>query len=140
MGWNTTGNITINSLLQVAGFFSIPASSNTFLGTAGFTVGTLSNSSGGAQTYTFTVGNTYTINNALNILNTSSTTIVTSSHAVNRATLILTNGATCTVRGNFTRINATGGRTINTWNGTVTDCLNVRNFTDFQGVSNTIIN
>jgi hypothetical protein len=140
IGWNTTGNITINSLLQVAGFFSIPGSSNTFLGTAGFTVGTLANSSGGAQTYTFTVGNTYTINNALTIYNTSSTTIVTSSHAVNRATLILTNGATCTVRANFTRINATGGRTINTWNSTVTDCLNVRNFTDFQGVSNTIIN
>ena len=35
---------------------------------------------------------------------------------------------------------ATGGRTINTWNSTVTNCLNVRNFTDFQGVSNSIIN
>jgi hypothetical protein len=134
--------VTLNSTLNVTGTFTL-SFNNTFAGTSGFIVGTLSKvlSSGGSLTLTLQNGVTYIINNSFITRNTqNSNNAITSNDATLRANLILTNGATCNVGGNFTRINATGGRTINTWNGTVTNCLNVRNFTDFQGVSNTIIN
>ena len=134
--------VTLNSTLTVTGTLT-PSFTNTFSGTSGFIVGTLSRAltTGGSPVLTLQNSVTYIINNSFINRNTgSSNNTITSNDATLRANLILTNGATCNVSGNFTRINATGGRTINTWNSTVTNCLNVRNFTDFQGVSNSIIN
>jgi hypothetical protein len=147
MSFNTVNvfnniTVTLNSTLTVTGTLT-PSFNNTFSGTSGFIVGTLSKvlSSGGSLTLTLQNGVTYIINNSFATRNTANlNNFITSNDATLRANLILTNGATCNVSGNFTRINATGGRTINTWNSTVTNCLNVRNFTDLQGVSNTIIN
>ena len=139
---NSNITVTLNSTLTVTGTLGLPFV-NTFSGTSGFVVGTLTKAvaSGGSPILTLQNGVTYIINNSFITRNTGSVNnTITSNDATLRANLILTNGATCNVRGNFTRINATGGRTINTWNSTVTDCLNVRNFTDFQGVSNSIIN
>ena len=134
--------VTLNSTLTVTGTMSLTFVT-TFSGTSGFIVGTLSRvlTSGGSPVLTLQNSVTYIINNSFITRNPgSSNNTITSNDATLRANLILANGATCNVRGNFTRINATGGRTINTWNSTVTNCLNVRNFTDFQGVSNSIIN
>jgi hypothetical protein len=134
--------VTLNSTLTVTGTMTLTFVT-TFSGTSGFIVDTLSKvgASGGSPILTLQNGVTYIINNSFITRNTqNSNNAITSNDATLRANLILTNGATCNVGGNFTRINATGGRTINTWNGTVTNCLNVRNFTDFQVVSNTIIN
>ena len=134
--------VTLNSTLTVTGTMSLTFVT-TFSGTSGFIVGTLSRvlTSGGSPVLTLQNSVTYIINNSFITRNPgSSNNTITSNDATLSANLILANGATCNVRGNFTRINATGGRTINTWDSTVTNCLNVRNFTDFQGVSNSIIN
>lgn len=60
---------------------------------------------------------------------------ISSNSATLQAILTLKNGATCNTIYRFTRIDASGGRTINTFNGVVTDCVNVRSFTDLQTVA-----
>jgi hypothetical protein len=131
--------VTLNSLLTVTGTLTLSFIS-IFNGTAGFTVGTLSKIQSTTINTPLTLQNsvTYTITNSFLIRNNNSSTSISSNDATLRANLILVNGATCNVSCNFTRIDATGGRTINSWNGTITDCLNVRSFTDFQGIANNI--
>jgi hypothetical protein len=92
------------------------------------------------NTVTFKNSLTYTITNSLAVLNTANLLNVNfvSDSATLRANLILRTGATCNVCARFTRIDATGGRPINTWNSTVTDCINVRSFTDLRTVVTSI--
>jgi hypothetical protein len=136
---NNNVTVTLNSLLTVTGTLTL-SFTNTFAGTTGFTVGTLSKnlSSGGSTPLTLQNSVTYTVTNAIVSRNTGSSNPISSNDATLRANLILVNPATCNVSANFTRINATGGRTINSWNGVITDCLNVRSFTDFQGIGTSI--
>jgi hypothetical protein len=143
VGVNATNNgstITLNSLLTATGTLTLTFT-NTFAGTAGFTVGTLSKIVTTSINTPLTLQNsvTYTVTSAIVSRNLGGPNSIISNDATLRANLILVNPATCNVSCNFTRINATGGRTINTWNGVVTDCINVRNYTGLQGVSNTII-
>jgi hypothetical protein len=132
---NGAHTLIINSLLRFSGFILLGQSNKIFSGTSGFECATLLNF-GIADTRTFQNGVTYTINSSFDYRGGT----FISNHPTLRANILLKNGAISSTNCNFTRIDSSGGRTINTWNGTVTDCLNVRNFTDFQGVSNTIIN
>jgi hypothetical protein len=105
-----------------------------FAGTAGFICGTLTGGSGGgvASTATLQAGITYTVTSALTI-NTSrigAINTIASSSATVKAILTLNPNATCNVLSNFTRIDSSAGRTISTFNGTVTDCLNIVRFND----------
>jgi len=132
------GTFTLNSLLLVSGTLTLDYGSNTFLGTAGFTVGTLTTSSTILNNinFIFNTGNTYTITSSLYAVGTlSNPTVFRSIDAVSRVNFVLNNGASCTSNINFTRIDASGGRPINAWNGTITDCINVRSFTDLRTVS-----
>ena len=138
---NNNVNVTLNSLLTITGTLTL-SFTHTFAGTSGFIVGTFSRVTNNSTNVTLTLQNsiTYQINNSFITRNTFPAPITISSNdATLRANLILVNPATCNVSCNFIRINASGGRTINSWNGVITDCLNIRSYTGLQGVSNTII-
>jgi hypothetical protein len=131
--WNNialsgTSTFTLNSLLTATGTVTISATSLiTFAGAYGFTFATLTFSNSVARTQTFANGVTYTITTALNAYTSSIGTplLFTSNHASNRANITLQIGASCNVLANFTRIDASGGRPIKTFNGTITDSPNV---------------
>lgn len=140
---NVTATYTINSLLRVSGTLQMAYNgATTVTGSAGFTVGTINfgTNQGLTLTHTFKTGNTYTVTTALNtISNVNGGATFASSDGTNRVTFILQQGATCNTNISFTRIDNSAGRTINTWNGTVTNSLNVRSFTDLQTVARTFV-
>jgi hypothetical protein len=127
---------TINSTLTGTGTFSTEAST-TFTGTHGWVCGTLSHTGVSAFTVTLQEGITYEITTLLSVFSSriGSAVLFTSSSGVNRANLILRRGAECRCLCNFTRIDASGGRPIRTFNGVVTDSPNVVSFFDLKPVS-----
>ena len=140
IGANNT--ITLNSTLTTSGNLSIDSPVNTtFLGIAGFDVGTLSVSVTVNNPFlSLKDGSTYIVRNSLSIISNQSFLLnITSSHASNRAIFILQNGASCKASCSFTRIDASGGRPINTWNGVVNNSINIRSFTDLQTVASSSI-
>jgi len=148
ISWNnitlTSGatTVTINSLLTITGTLTFPVSSGiTFAGSAGWTCSTLTNASNSGTTITLVNGVTYTITTAFNAFNSRIGAILlfTSDHASNKAILTLNQGATCNVLANFTRIDASAGRTIWTFNGTITTCTNINQFKDIIPVSSTFV-
>lgn len=106
----------------------------TFTGNAGFTCGTLLNQSTSSTTVNLKDGLTYTIQNSLNCYTTrvGSALLFTSSDPSNRSFVTLNFGATCQCLANFTRIDATGGRPIRTFNGVVVDSPGVISFFDLR--------
>ena len=127
---------TITSLLTITGTLTLSSGSTcAFAGTAGFTCSNLiGGASGLAQILTLQAGITYTATSALTVNGTRIGLMqtITSSSGVGgtKAILTLNSGATCKVLSNFTRIDASAGKTISTFNGTVTDCSNVIRFND----------
>lgn len=126
---NNTATLTINSLLTVTATFFLSGSfAFTFAGSAGFTVGTLSYTTLSVNSCTLANGVTYTVTTALTCFSTriGSIALFTSDHATNKAILTLQSAsAQCNVLASFTRIDASQGRPVITFDGTVTDCLNV---------------
>jgi hypothetical protein len=125
---------TINSLLTVTGTLASATSGTlTFAGTSGWTVGTLSIGSAVTATFTFQHGVTYTITTSLQCFSSRVGSIVlfTSDDGTATAAIVLQAGAICSVLANFTRIDATGGRTINTFHGTLTTTTNIFSYTDY---------
>lgn len=149
ISWNnvtfSTVNLTytINSLLTVTGTLTISPSNGTYTiaGTAGFTAGTFSCAFTGATTVTLQNSITYTITTAFNCFSSRIGTIpvFASNDGTLKAILTLQQGATCNVLANFTRIDAGAGRSINTFNGTVTSCTNVNAFNDLKTVASTFV-
>jgi hypothetical protein len=125
---------TINSLLTCATITFGGTTSNIIAGTAGFTCDTLNCTQVTTHTVTLKEAITYTITTAFNCYTSrvGASVLFTSAHASTKAILTLVNPSSCNVLANFTRIDASGGRTINTFNGTLTDCTNVRSFHDRQ--------
>jgi hypothetical protein len=140
---------SLTSNLTVLGTFnmftaapSIVANPVTFSGSGSFSIANLYYN--GLNTVqrdiTLTAGQTYTITTSLRTVGTSTTQFqapcrIISSNGVTRANLTLSAAATCSAIIDFTRINASGGRTINTWNGVVTDCVNINTYTDLKTVA-----
>ena len=133
---NASITLTINSLLSATGTFSQGTNTVTYSGTSGFTVGTFDMTATSSNTITFANTVTYTITNSLTCFKSRNAAPVTftSNHATNKAIITLNQGASCNVLANFTRIDASGGRTIRTFNGTVTNCTNVQEFHDLQTI------
>lgn len=130
-------SISITSTLTISGTLTINNGiSLTLGGTHGFVAHTVACNHISSATQTFVNGVTYTITNAFNAFasRTGSILAFTSNHASNKAIITLAQGATCNVLASFTRIDASGGRPIRTFNGTVTDCVNIYPFNDV-GVS-----
>lgn len=140
MNWNSitisiTSTITINSLLSVTGTLTINAGQAiTFAGTAGFTVSTFTVSTADVRTHTLANGLSYTVTTAFNCFLSRNGSIVlfTSDHATLRPTVILNQGAICNVLASFTRIDASNGRSILSFNGTITDSPNIFAYTDIK--------
>jgi hypothetical protein len=135
---NGTGQTyTINSALVGSGTLTIgTGAATTFAGSAGFTCATLLNQSTSATTISFKEAITYTITSGLScyLSRNGSTVLFTSSHATTKAIFALQNGATCNLLADLTRIDASPGRTLNSYNGIITSCINVREFHDLQSV------
>ncbi len=143
MSWNTVATsattaqiYTINSLLSAATLNLGLATTQNFTGTAGFEVTTLSCAAISVQTINFKESITYTVTDTFSCYQArvGSIPLFTSAHASLRANILLpNNGSTvCNVLASFTRIDASGGRTINSFGGTISDCVNVRQFYDYQ--------
>lgn len=145
VSWNNiiisaTSTITNNSLLTVTGTLTISAGATiTFAGTTGFSVATLTISSVDARTHTLVNGVTYTITTAFNcfLSRIGAIVIFTSDDGTIKSKLTLNQGATCNVLASFTRIDASGGRTIFTFNGTLTTTTNIVSITDLSFVTGT---
>jgi hypothetical protein len=133
--------ITISSQLTVSGLLRISGISGLiFTGTHGWTVGTLLALHTQAGSITLEEALTYTITSSFECFSSriGSTVLFTSSHASNKAILTLQNPAACNVLANFTRIDASNGRTIPTFNGTITNCLNIVEFHDLPTSSHAL--
>jgi hypothetical protein len=133
---NGAFTITINSLLKFNGNLILGQLTKTYAGTSGWETNFLSIASIGTNTQILKNGNTYKVNSNLTI--TSPISFISDSLTL-RANMLLTNGATCNTNSSFTRIDASGGRVIDTWNGVVTDCVNVRSYNDLRTVATAII-
>jgi fibronectin-binding autotransporter adhesin len=147
VSWNNvnciTNNqtVTINSLLTATSFTVASALSVLILaGTHGINVANFILSSTGINTVTLQESVTYTITSAFNCFSSRVGSIVlfTSSHGTDKAILTLDNPASCNVLASFTRIDASNGRTIPTFNGTITDCLNIVEFHDLPTSSHAL--
>jgi len=133
MSWNnitattSTQTWTINSLLTCTGTLSVGVATTTFGGSAGWTTATFTGTNTAAITITFAHSVTYTITTAFtcNTSRVGSIYNFTSDDGTIKAIITLNQGATCNVLASFTRIDASAGRSIVTFNGTVTTCLNV---------------
>jgi hypothetical protein len=145
--WNTINCInagqivTINSLLSATTLTIGATTGITFAGSSGFTAGTFSTTQIANQLVTLQHGVTYTVTSAFNFSasRVGSINAFTSDDASIKAILTLNKGATCNVLANFTRIDASNGRTINAYNGTVTSCLNINSYTDLKTISRTFV-
>ena len=123
---------TISSALYVTGTLTASNTPTTFAGAAGFSCGTLTSIATGASTINLADGVTYTVRSALtcNTTRIGAIQTIASSSATVKAILTLNPGATCNVLSNFTRIDASAGRIIRSFNGTITDCLNIVQFNE----------
>lgn len=121
---------TINSALTLSGTLTFSGTTGaTFAGTAGWSTATFISTATGTTTITLQNSVTYTVTGSFT-MRAALTMTVTSNDGTIKATLTLNNGATCNTSSAFTRIDASAGRAINTFNGTVTTCNNVFSFTD----------
>lgn len=134
---SSSPTITLGSLLTATGTVRVNnAIGVTYSGSFGFSYNTLIYDNASANTQTFVNGVTYTITNSLQGYQSRMVSILalTSDHATNKAIITLNQGATCNLLANLTRIDASGGRTIRTFNGTITSCTNVQEFHDLQTI------
>lgn len=120
----TTGTITLNSLLTVTGTLSVGTSGNvSFIGTNGFTCGTFNCVTAG-RTITFTQPRTYTVTSNLTITGSSASRVTFTSSSTG-ALFNLQVGATQSVQNcNATWIDSSGGQTIYTSAGTLSNTTN----------------
>lgn len=130
INWNnvtiTTGTVTLNSLLTVNGTLSVGSAGNvTFAGTHGITYNTFSCITAG-RIINLTAGITYLGTNSLTVNGTSGSKVLfVSTSGIVKAIFNLQNGATQSVTNcNATRIDSSGGQTIYTSEGTLTDTIN----------------
>jgi hypothetical protein len=143
MTWNTVSTTatsgktyTLNSLLS-ASTITIQGSTVTFSGTSGFSTTTLSCPSTNAQTITLAASITYTItsNFTCNSSQVGGIVAFVSSTPGTQYKINLTNPGTCNVLANFTDADASGGRSITTFNGTISNCNNVVSYPDYVTIA-----
>lgn len=139
--------VTLNALLSVSNNLTYAQTSAiTLAGSFGFTTSNLIMLHTGGNIQTFANGVTYTVTTFMDIrtsfYTSTGTSLVqlTSDHATNKAIITLSQGAACSVVGKFTRIDASAGRSINVFNGNITECLNVNAYTDLKTTSHNFIN
>ncbi len=129
-----TVTITINSLLTCTGTMQLASNSaTTFAGTSGWITGTLQmNNNAATSNMTLKNSVTYTVTTAFNASGgrVGNAVTITSDDGTLKAILTVYQTASTNVNAFFTRIDASGGRVINTFNGTITTCTNIFQFND----------
>lgn len=139
MVWNrlavSGGTVTPTSVLDVTTL--ILTGTCTFAGSVGWRADIVSCPVTSAITVSLKDGVTYEINDEFNCYNSRIGSIVlfTSSSATIKAIMKLPNPSICNVLANFTRIDASLGRSITAFAGTITDCINVVSYTDYKTVN-----
>lgn len=129
INWNNviikTGTITLNSLLNINGTLTLASSSNVvFTGTSGFTVANLLCNTAG-RTLTIKSSLTYTVNSSLILTGASGSKITIKSNTTSSAFFNLNPAATQSVTNtNATWIDSSGGKTIWTSAGTLSNTVN----------------
>jgi len=134
---NTGTTITINTSNLIVSGSLILAGTVTFAGTNVWNCNTLSHTGVSAFTVTLKESLEYVVTNSFSCFNsrTGSILLFTSAHASTKALLKLNSGATCKCLANFTRIDSSSGRVIRSFNGTITDCVNIVSITDLKTVA-----
>jgi len=136
---NSTMTFVLNSTFTVGGtVYSIQNGTFTFSGTAGFVINNFTQQYSSGFSMTLKAGNTYRITGgfywatAYNLAHGT----VKSDTASSAAKLIFSLGSVCNISYmDFTDIDASGGRTINIFNGAApVRCTNVRTYTDLQTI------
>lgn len=138
INWNNitfggSGSAILLSNLNASGILTLGGTGKIFAGTFGFVANTLSMGGGATTNYVLQTGNIYRVTNSFIATSSNPVNIVNIKSSVDgtKATLTLDSGATCSVGYvNFQDIDASGGRKINTFNGTVTNCNNVEGYVD----------
>jgi hypothetical protein len=124
----------LSSPLYIIGLFNFGSGALNFTGSSfGFSCNSLTiPSATGSNTITLAAGITYIVRSSLttNTTRIGAIQVFTSSSLTIKAILTINQGATCNVLANFTRIDASNGRTIRSFNGTITDSINIVAFTD----------
>lgn len=136
--WNNvtvTGSmtLTLNSLFTVSGILSLSNNNIVFAGTSGFSVNTLTDIAVTSVNRTFVAGVIYTITNLIQAVGTLQTahTVYKSASVGTKTNLILNSGAVCKLGYvDFTDVNASGGRRIDTFNGVLSNTDNISNYQD----------
>lgn len=127
---------TINTnTFQINGTLTIgTGATTTFAGSFGFNCTNLSIPSISAITVTLKDGTTYAVSGQIYVYlsRTGSNVLITSSHASNKAILTVSYGAEIRLNCAFTRIDASAGRPLRTFNGVVTDCDYIQSFYDLK--------
>ena len=140
--------ITLNNTLNVSNLFTtqgnLSGKSLIFAGSYGFTIGGFSVINGAnLSNLKLNYGNTYTIQNSFQCNGGQlgaggggqNNLTVLSSSAGNKVALVLNNGATCYLGYVFfTDVDASGGRTIATFGGTLSNITNIVSFQDLGTV------
>jgi len=132
---------TLNATSLTLGFSAILSNNIVFAGSAGFNVGSLTIIFGNStKSLTLASGVTYNVNTSFTLTSGTSAihqTIKSSTGGV-KAILTLKNGASQDLSFvNFTDIDASAGKTIGTYKGTIATSLNVKNLpVDIQAITN----
>ena len=131
-----TGTLKWTSGTITAGSSTLTIITTTTLDLNGVTLNNLTITATAAITISLVNGKTLTVSGAFtaNSARLGIVPIIASDDGTLTSSLVLAVGATCNVNASFTRIDASGGRPINTWNGTVTSCTNINSFTDLRTV------
>ena len=133
----SASTLFVSSALTATGTLTVSAGTTvSFLGNYGFTIANFVVNNVNAQTITLNDVATYVITTSLVGYKSrnGASLLFTSDHASNKVVLTLNQGASCNLLSDMTRIDASGGRTIRTFNGTVTNCTNVQEFHDLQTI------
>lgn len=146
MTWNnvvlapSAQTYTINSLFNVSGILSLNSGNHIFTGTHGFNVNILLHPST-LSTYTlvFKADVEYFIYGELRSKDVTlgNSVLFASSSLTTPAKITLVNNGSCLCNTNssFRDIDASGGRSICTFGGTITDCINVVQYYDYKNTA-----
>jgi len=132
--------VTLNAKLLIDDTLSTAATQNVvFAGTHAWSADTLLHNGVGACTLTLKENLQYEVWGALSIAQcrVAAPVHVLSSSTTVKADIYLHPNARCECMAQFTDINASPGRPINTFNGLITDCINIYRYTDLKTVATT---
>ncbi len=130
---NAAMTVTNNSLCTITGTLTHVTGNKVWAGTAGFTAANLIIQSTTAATHTFAASKTYTLTTLIQeiLSNPAAHPVIQSGTGGTKTNLTLSRGCICTLGYvDFTDVDASGGRTIDAFNGVLSNTVNVNSYQD----------